>query len=436
MATLKVNFDRPKAQMKPLHGVNNSRIDYTGAALPEFVEAGIPFCRLHDTGGAFGGSRFVDIPNVFPNFDADPDDPASYDFAFTDVYLKSLNASGTQIFYRLGVTIENNFRIKAYRIMPPADYNKWAKICEMIVRHYNEGWANGFHFGIQYWEIWNEPENPPMWQGTMEQFFELYRTASCHLKKCFPELKIGGYACCGFYALTDPRCANNDFYRSFLTWYDEFLKYIKAPETACPLDFFSFHRYTDSPDEVAVHADYAKSKLLAAGLPDTELIFNEWNYMKRGDKHVFVTQRSRIGASFTAATFCVMQDSVIDKAMFYDAFPSRAYGAFYNFPDFGVSCTGRVFTAYNELYKLGTQVETAVAGAHLYACAAASAKGKAVLVVNYSAEPQTVDCAFTGATAPTSIKMLSDNATLDESPDAFHNGTLAMPPYSVALLGF
>ena len=83
MSTLQVNFTTPKAQMKPLHGVNNSRIDYRGEALPEFVEAGIPFCRLHDTGGAFGGSHFVDIPNVFPKFDADPEDPASYDFAFS-----------------------------------------------------------------------------------------------------------------------------------------------------------------------------------------------------------------------------------------------------------------------------------------------------------------------------------------------------------------
>lgn len=436
MATLKVNFDAPKGKMKPLHGVNNSRIDYTGAPLPEFVEAGIPFCRLHDTGGAFGGSRFVDIPNVFPDFNADPENPASYDFAFTDVYLKSLNASGTQIFYRLGVTIENNFRIKAYRIAPPADYNKWAKICEMIVRHYNEGWANGFHFGIQYWEIWNEPENPPMWSGTMEQYFELYRVASCHLKKCFPDLKVGGYASCGFYALTDPKCANNEFYRSFITWYDEFLKFITAPETACPLDFFSFHRYTDWPEEVAIHANYVKRRLLEAGLPDVELIFNEWNYMNRNDKQVFVTQRSRVGASFTAATFCVMQDSPIDLAMFYDAFPSRAYGAFYNFPSFKVSCAGRVFTAYNELYKLGIQVEATVEGERLYACAASSATGKAVLLVNYNAAPQTVKCIFMGANLPISVKMLTDNATLDEVPDTFSGNTLSMPPFSVALFVF
>ena len=57
---------------------------------------------------------------------------------------------------------------------PPADAAKWAAICVGIIRHYNEGWANGFHHGIRYWEIWNEPENrPAMWTGTDEDYLAL-----------------------------------------------------------------------------------------------------------------------------------------------------------------------------------------------------------------------------------------------------------------------
>ena len=48
------------------------------------TDAHIPYSRLHDVGGAFGSNRYVDIPNIFRNFDADGNDPASYDFAFTD----------------------------------------------------------------------------------------------------------------------------------------------------------------------------------------------------------------------------------------------------------------------------------------------------------------------------------------------------------------
>ena len=49
---------------------------------------------------------------------------------------------------------------------PPKDYAKWARICEHIITHYTEGWADGFNYKITYWEIWNEPENIQMWQGT------------------------------------------------------------------------------------------------------------------------------------------------------------------------------------------------------------------------------------------------------------------------------
>ena len=83
------------------------------------------------------------------------------------------------MFYRLGVTIENHAWIKNYHAKPPRDFAKWARICEHIVRHYNEGWADGFKWNIKYWEIWNEPDGNkptadgrpgPTWTGTNAQF--------------------------------------------------------------------------------------------------------------------------------------------------------------------------------------------------------------------------------------------------------------------------
>ena len=88
----------------------------------------------------------------------------------------------------------------------------WAKICEGVIRHYTEGWADGFDYPIRYWEIWNEPDNVPdpmenpMWRGSAEQFFELYATASTYLKEKFPHLKIGGYGSCELYSVTRREC--------------------------------------------------------------------------------------------------------------------------------------------------------------------------------------------------------------------------------------
>ena len=49
-----------------------------------FKEAVIPYCRLHDCCGGWGGTHFVDVPNIFPDFDADENDANNYDFHYSD----------------------------------------------------------------------------------------------------------------------------------------------------------------------------------------------------------------------------------------------------------------------------------------------------------------------------------------------------------------
>ena len=434
MTPIKIDFTRTAGSIKPLHGINNSPLTY-GNPLDELKSAGIPYTRMHDTAGAFGGTYFVDIPNVFPNFDADPADPASYEFAFTDAYFKGLTASGIKIFYRLGVTIENNYKIKAYRIHPPKDFEKWARICEGIIRHYNEGWANGFKYGIEYWEIWNEPENPPMWTGTREQFYDLYRVAANHLKKRFPQLKIGGYGGCGFYAIN--RAGADDFSRSFVAYFTDFLKYITNPATSAPLDFFSWHLYTTDLAEIVLHAEYVDETLRKHGLSHVENIFNEWNYMDWSDPGIYDDMKEMPGATFVAAAFCLMQKSPIDKAMYYDALPSRRFCGLYYFPSQKVTRTYHSFRAFNELYKLGTAVEcSSDEAAGIYVCAAKGGNGAAAaLVVNLKDVGQDAPLLVEGFAGRPKARMLDRTRTL-KSARCFTDSGLALPPRSVVLLQF
>ena len=81
-------------------GINFDMIDY-------LKEANIPYSRLHDVGGPYGAFKFVDVPNIFRDFSADENDPASYDFAFTDLLVTALCERGVEPYFRLGVTIEN-----------------------------------------------------------------------------------------------------------------------------------------------------------------------------------------------------------------------------------------------------------------------------------------------------------------------------------------
>ena len=182
---VKVDFSKDVRPVKPMHAVGQPPLlglrDYQ--LFRYLKEAGVPYARLHDIGSSVPHCRYhmVDIPNVFPDFDADENDPANYDFLYTDKMLAALIANGVEPWFRLGVSIENDCKVKAYRIYPPKDYAKWARICEHVIRHYTEGWANGFRWKITYWEIWNEPDNRKdpvenqQWRGTFPQFNELYK---------------------------------------------------------------------------------------------------------------------------------------------------------------------------------------------------------------------------------------------------------------------
>lgn len=282
-----VDFTASAGRIKPLHGVNNAPVRLNGEQA-EFRLAGIPYVRLHDTCGAFGGAHYVDIPNIFPDFDADENDPAAYDFAFTDAFLRPLVAAGCQIFYRLGCTIELNSHIRAYGVKPPKDFKKWARVCEHVVRHYNCGWANGFRWNIVYWEFWNEPEGRCQWHGTREQFYELYGVVANHLKASFPDIKIGAYGSCGFYGVDDPENKvgsfgpeGRNFVSRFVPYFEGFLSYCANPKTKAPLDFFSWHFYYNNEvmplRRIQTHAKFVRDTLDRHGFTAAENVFDEWN---------------------------------------------------------------------------------------------------------------------------------------------------------------
>lgn len=145
MKKCNINVDSEKVvgTIKPMHAVNNAPSWNNVELLKTMQDAGIPYSRLHDSLMA-SCDRFVDLPKIFPDFEADVDDENAYDFAFTDCYLANLVKVGVKPFYRLGTSIENFRNIKAYFIYPPRDNLKWAQICEHVIMHYNEGWQMAF----------------------------------------------------------------------------------------------------------------------------------------------------------------------------------------------------------------------------------------------------------------------------------------------------
>ena len=325
MDTLKFDLTQNGNKFKLLNATNGGpwhkrhATDQYRSNFEAYKAARIPYSRNHDSQihPIYGGPHAHDISFIFPRFEADPCDPASYDFACTDeAILVSLDA-GTKTFFRLGQTIEH--QIKKHGTLPPADFHKWAVICEHIIRHYTEGWADGFYHDMPYWEIWNEPDldeddsaNKRCWGGTKAQFFDFYEIAAKHLKKCFPHLKIGGPACAGI-----------------KPWTEDFLSEMQRRNVE--IDFLSWHVYGTEPQKLVEKSLMAREMLDRYGYTKTESILNEWNYV-RGWREDFLYSIKSMhgikGAAFTMACICEAQQAPIDMLMYYDTRPSVFCGAF------------------------------------------------------------------------------------------------------------
>ena len=422
---INVNFNKIVGKIKPLHAVNDVPATcFMGGYAEEFVkyfaEAGVPYCRLHDVGGRYGANVFVDINNVFRNFDADENDSRNYDFVFTDKLLSIMVANGVKPFYRLGETIENDFFIKRYRTYPPKDYMKWARICEHIIRHYNYGWADGFNYNIEYWEIWNEPDNAStidknqMWGGTREQFYELYAVASHYLKSLFPEIKIGGYGSVGFYSIAqkvlDPSAnaeAGGSWY--FVEFFNDFIRYIKDKEYPVPLDFFTWHSYSNV-EQNSIYADYVRKTLDENGFKNTESNCNEWN--------PGISDRGLLkDASNVASNMLMWQNAPIDMAMYYNTRISSSYGGWFDPMTEKPTKAFYVFKAFNGLYALGDQAFAETDDSGVFAVGATNGKEVALMISEYYGENKELVIDNLDGIKDKKVFIIDENRCLKEAKD-------------------
>lgn len=321
-----VDAGAPIGHLRSLQGVNGApapgahkpeNFKFGGWNMPERVDvsagyrmARIDLVRTHDaygpadidarfeTADAPGGgliSAHRDIFNIFPDPDADANDPRSYNFGPTDQLIASIRNVGAQVLFRLG-------RSEGADAHPPKDFDKYAAIARHVVMHYNRGWAKGFHYRIRYWEIWNEPDlGKVFWAGTAQQYYELYGKLARAVKSVDPHAHVGGPA------IARP---NDD-----TPYRDAFLEYVRTEHL--PLDFYSWHWYatdSDDPLDFIRIAKDIRARLDKHGFALTRSMVTEWNYGLM-DPPPSSVQR----ASFITAALIYMQDAPIDAANLYRA---------------------------------------------------------------------------------------------------------------------
>ena len=136
-----------------------------------------------------------------------------------------------------------------------------------VVRHYQEGKWNGFINLVTHVEIGNEPDSSFFWPATYtkEEFYALYSDTAKAIRAAFPTLMIGGPAITlsGYKGATGQQ------------WTRGFLDHVKS--SGAPLDFLSWHTYTNTPDDYTTGATFYRTELANRGFTSTEQHVTEWH---------------------------------------------------------------------------------------------------------------------------------------------------------------
>jgi alpha-N-arabinofuranosidase len=287
-ATIVVDAAEVTGTIRSLQGINaGPRAKGRGAHLfRQYEDIGIDYIRTHDYYGP------ADMHVLFPDLEADPGAESSYDFVSTDRELEAIKRVGTEILFRLGYSWGDPAAPVTY--VAPEDHEAWARAAVHIARHYNNSWADGFHWDIEYWEVWNEPDIDTFWTGTPEEYYQLYETVARSLKAHDPDLKVGGPGA----------CCNPAFFTGFLVY---------CRDHQVPLDFVSWHYY-GGPAGLIERASGVQRALNTYGFTETESLLTEWNIsVWTENEHL----QDATGAAYTALALSHLQDTSVTIANRY-----------------------------------------------------------------------------------------------------------------------
>jgi hypothetical protein len=234
--------------------------------------------------------------------------------------------------------------------------------------------------GIEYWEIWNEPDclnadgSNPCWQGNEAEFAEFFAVTVKYLKEKFPKLKIGGPA------LTSSR--HEDMIEAHLC---------KVKEYGIKPDFFSFHCYGKTVERFTESIELARRAADKYFGKESEIILNEWNYIRgwlnEDWEYSLRSEKGLKGSSFIVGVMAASQNSPLDMLMYYDARPCGMNGMFDT--DTLKPLKGYyAIKSFSELACLKDQVKSE-SDDGIYAVAAGNGSEGAILLTHYNDDDST-----------------------------------------------
>ena len=383
-ATVRVDFSMQTGKIKAMHGMCNGPMSYGADLSSLFREIGVPHVRFDGTDTALSAYA-VDISRIFKDPSRDPRDESAYDFSYTDRYVASAYNAGAGVIFRLGESVDRMHSGK--KVSLPEDIDSFVEVCANVVRHYNDYWANGYAYGIEYFEIWSLDGD-----GETEKAFELYRRVASAIKLIDSGLKVGGMGFDGSGAT-----------------FREFVRY--CARKRAPIDFVTVSDLSGEPCEACDRVKDMIPTLHNLGFSNAEIVIGAWNYVdaevlgglslekvlsssderfKEARRKVFEEQCSVKGAAYALA-FMISLGSVreVTRACFYDAQPYLSAWCAISDRFGNPQKPFYAFKAYGDIYRAGHEVysvceETAgYAHSGIYALAAEGEDALYVLISSF-----------------------------------------------------
>jgi len=193
----------------------------------------------------------------------------------------------------------------------PEDIDKWARICRNIIGHYKNGEMNGMHLNIRQVTVWEEPDNPKLLAGTVDDYSRMFCAVYKLLKRDFPDLAIGG-----------PTIMRTSF--EFL---QRFLENCKA-EGVTP-DYVTATIYSRDLETIPKTLSCYHAIAQETGFPEMRIRLAEWHLgpvdWKQTTNEALNGFYSSISAAFSVSALVDMMDIAFLDAAYYYAWATSSW---------------------------------------------------------------------------------------------------------------
>lgn len=204
------------------HAYTALREDYRNQLRKAHEDAGFKYVRFH---GLLNDDMSIVCKNQKGNL--------VYNFFNADCIFDFLLSIGMKPFIELGFMPEalasTNATCFHYKgnISKPKNYSQWDELIKNFTAHLVKRYGTA-EVRSWFFEVWNEPNLKFFYQGTQDDYFELYDHTARAIKAVDKLIPVGG-----------PATACN-------AWISDLIRFCSKNET--PLDFISTHHYpTDDP---------------------------------------------------------------------------------------------------------------------------------------------------------------------------------------------